>query len=72
MNLLPAARLPITAPGDCYLVDVGELVIIPAVSARDAFQIAMTMRYGPGQQCPEEHPMVYQLAADRELLAVYE
>jgi hypothetical protein len=73
MNLLPAiAPLRTTAPGDYYLVDVGELVPVAAVSPRSAFHIAMTGRYGHSQQCPSERPMVYQLDQDGELLAVYE
>jgi hypothetical protein len=73
MNLLPAGTpFPAVAPGDYYLVDVGELVPVAAVNARSAFHIAMTMREGMAQQCPPEHPVVYQIDPDGELIAVYD
>jgi protein involved in polysaccharide export with SLBB domain len=60
------------APGDQYLVDVGDLVPVAAVSARSAYFIAMTARYGPGIECPPEQPMVYQIDANGELIAVFD
>jgi hypothetical protein len=62
----------IAMPGDQYLVDVGALVRVVAVSPRSALQIAMTGVFGPGLQCPPEHPMVYQIDSEGELIAVYE
>jgi hypothetical protein len=47
-------------------------VPVAAVSPRDAYQIAMTSRFGPGEQCPPEHPLVYQMDADGEVMAVFE
>ena len=67
------------APGDQYLVDIGALVSVAAVSPRDAYQIAMTARYGPedewygsGDECPCEQPLVYQIDSNGELIAVFD
>jgi hypothetical protein len=68
MKLLPAKA----APGDFYLVDVGELVPVVAVNARAAFQIANSTTFGKEHECPYVHPVVYQFGRDAELLAVYE
>lgn len=59
-------------PGDQYLVDIGELVSVAAVTPRDAYQIAMTARYGLWLQVPPEQPLVYQIDANGELIAVYD
>lgn len=56
-----------------WLVDVGELIPATAVNAQSAYHMATAGRYdGPGQQCPPEHPMVYQIDADGELIAVFD
>jgi hypothetical protein len=64
--------LATVAPGDRYLVDLGELVPVAAVSPRDACQIAMTARYGRWLQIPPEQPLVYQIDANGELIAVFD
>jgi hypothetical protein len=56
-----------------YLVDVGELVAVPAVNARSAWTMAMSARFGAAQQpCPPEPPRVYQLDSQGELIAVFD
>lgn len=68
MNSLPT----VAAPGDQYLVDLGELVQVAAVSPRDAYSMAMTSRFGPEPQCPPENPLVYQIDAEGQLIAVFD
>lgn len=63
----------VAAPGDNYLVDLGRLVPVAAVSAMDAFLIATTSVFGVMPQCPFEHPLVYQIDDAGELvLAVFD
>jgi len=70
MNLLR----PVTAaPGDWYLVDLGKLVGVAAVSASGAFHMAMGDSCGSDPQLPaREHPLVYQLDTDGAILAVFD
>lgn len=69
--MLPHSAL--AAPGDQYLADLdGVLVSVAAVSPRDAYFIAMTSVYGVEPQCPLEHPVVYQIDQNGELLAVFD
>jgi hypothetical protein len=71
MNLIIPA-LGNARPGDQYLVDVGLFVPVTAVSPRDAFHMVMAGREGAAQQCPPEHPVVYQFDSEGELIAVYD
>lgn len=57
---------------DQFLVDVGELIPVAAVNATSAYHMATSGLYGPGQQCPPEHPLVYQIDATGELIAVFD
>lgn len=64
---------PVTAaPGNWYLVDLGELVGVAAVSARGAFNMAMGDSCGSDSQCAPEHPLVYQMDTDGKVLAVFD
>lgn len=67
------------AQGDSYLVDLGRLVQVVAVSPMDAYLIANTSVTGfmeEGEegvtQCPAEHPLVYQIDQAGELIAVFD
>lgn len=53
-----------------YLVDLGELIPVRAVSARDAFSIAAIGTFGPHVQCAD-HPTVYQIDANGEVSAIF-
>ena len=61
---------------DQYLVDVGELVPVSAVNARDAYSMARTLATSlhamAEQQCPPQVPKVYQLDSQGELIAVFD
>jgi hypothetical protein len=64
---------PIAASGDNYLVDLGRLVPVAAVSAKEAFLLATTSVFGAMPEVPFEHPMVYQIDDAGELvLAVFD
>jgi hypothetical protein len=52
-----------------WLVDVGELIPVAAISARSAYFMATAGRYG---EAPCDDPMVYQMDADGELIAVFD
>lgn len=58
--------------GDYYLVDLGQLVPVAASSPRAAFHIASTGVFRSTEEFPAVHPLVYQLAPDGEVMAVYE
>jgi hypothetical protein len=60
-----------------YLVDVGELVPVTAVNARDAYSMARGLAtplhaMAAQQPCPPMPPMVYQIDAEGELIAVFD
>lgn len=62
----------VAALGDNYLVDLGRLQQVAAISPEAAYQIAMTSVFGAMPQCPPEHPMVYQIDEHGELIAVFD
>jgi hypothetical protein len=51
---------------ELYLVDLGELVPVRAVNARDAFSMAVIAH----TQCAD-HPTVYQINASGEVTAIF-
>lgn len=60
-----------------YLVDVGELVAVPAVDARDAYSMARGLAtqlhaMAAQQLCCPQFPMVYQFDSQGELIAVFD
>lgn len=58
--------------GDCYLVDLGQLVPVAGTSARDAMSKALTAVFGRWLEVPSLPPCVYQLDSEGEIVAVYQ
>jgi hypothetical protein len=66
-----------TAMRRSYLVDVGELVPVKAVNARDAYSMARGLAtplhaMATQQSCVPQFPMVYQLDSQGELIAAFD
>jgi hypothetical protein len=62
----------VAALGDNYLVDLGRLEQVAAVSPEAAYHIAMTSVFGEMPEGAPDHPMVYQIDEYGELIAVFD